>query len=425
MIFANGEIHPSNAQNRIFCELPEQICRTLETKTLRPDRVISALDKMGKRILSGEFSALVSDPLLSDQVQFAARMLSHEALASKLRIELGENYDAWHTSESVEGQGTYHRKTAPLGVLLHIAAGNMDALPAWSVIEGLLAGNINLLKLPQADHGMTIEFFRLLMEDLPEIRDYVYIFDTPSTDLAGIQRLAEFADGIAIWGGDAAVSALRKLAPVGCKLIEWGHRLGFCYISGKAPENELSALARHILQTRQLLCSSCQVIYLNTDDFSEVKAFSEHFLQILEREACGWSTADIGTTAELTLRRYVRELESIIADETPERLTFQGQRTSVTACPDNALELSDLNGNVLVKPLPRHQMMQILRRSKGYLQTAGLICPAEERVSLTDLLIRCGLNRVLPAGEMSAAYIGESHDGEYALRRYTRTVNVC
>ena len=42
----------------------------------------------------------------------------------------------------------------PLGVLLHIAAGNADGLPAFSVAEGLATGNINILKLPQADNGL-------------------------------------------------------------------------------------------------------------------------------------------------------------------------------------------------------------------------------------------------------------------------------
>ena len=39
----------------------------------------------------------------------------------------------------------------------------------------------------------------------------------------------------------------RSLAPPGVKLIEWGHKLGFCYISDYANHtDEVSALARHI-----------------------------------------------------------------------------------------------------------------------------------------------------------------------------------
>ena len=260
-----GDLSIGSTEAASSTDLPEQICKTRETQTLRCETVIQALDRMSRRIAAGEFTDRVADPV-REQVRVCRRRLTQEALRLKVRTELGENWEAPHASEPFPGQPTFTVQNVPLGVILHIAAGNMDALPAWSVIEGLLTGNINILKLPQADKGLTIEFFRMLTEQTPELQDFVYIFDTPSTDIAGIRRLAAVADGISVWGGDAAVSAVRQLAPVGCKLIEWGHRLSFCYISGEPPAEELTALASHILQARQLLCSSCQVIYLDTDD---------------------------------------------------------------------------------------------------------------------------------------------------------------
>lgn len=38
------------------------------------------------------------------------------------------------------------------------------------------------------------------------------------------------ATPIAVWGGEAAVKAVRALAPVGAKFIEWERKLGLCYI---------------------------------------------------------------------------------------------------------------------------------------------------------------------------------------------------
>jgi hypothetical protein len=80
--------------------------------------------------------------------------------------------------------------------------------------------------------------------------------------------------------------------------------------------------------------------------------------------------------------------------------------------------------NVLVKNLPEDKLTQVLIESKNYLQTAGLICPDEERGRLTDALLRSGLIRVTKGGNMSAYFPGESHDGDYALRRYIRHVNI-
>ena len=78
----------------------------------------------------------------------------------------------------------------------------------------------------------------------------------------------------------------------------------------------------------------------------------------------------------------------------------------------------------MVKALPRRELLPVLRRQKGRLQTAGLLCPEADRAALAGLLVRAGVNRVLGAGEMSDTFCGEAHDGEYPLRRYIRMVNV-
>ena len=92
--------------------------------------------------------------------------------------------------------------------------------------------------------------------------------------------------------------------------------------------------------------------------------------------------------------------------------------------PDSGLELSYMYGNCLVKPLPERKIMTSLRNSKGYLQTAGLICEKESRSRLTEILVRSGVNRVMRGGNMSVSFCGEAHDGEYPLRRYMRVVNI-
>ena len=78
---------------------------------------------------------------------------------------------------------------------------------------------------------------------------------------------------------------------------------------------------------------------------------------------------------------------------------------------------------MLVKCLPSGELLPTLRRQKGRLQTAGLVCTPEKREALTALLARAGLTRVTRAGRMSASFPGEAHDGEYSLRRYIRIVD--
>ena len=48
----------------------------------------------------------------------------------------------------------------------------------------------------------------------------------------------------------------------------------------------------------------------------------------------------------------------------------------------------------------------------------------EDRKYLSDMFTQCGLIRVTNSSDMSAYFPGECHDGEYALNRYVRIVNV-
>ena len=312
----------------------------------------------------------------------------------------------------------------PLGTLLHVAAGNLPGLPVYSVLEGLLTGNVNLLKLPRADKGLSLAALQLLTEEEPALAEYIWAFDLPSSEKEDIRTLASLADGVVVWGGDSAVASLRALAPPGAKLMEWGHRLSFAYVAGyENREAELAALAEHIMHTNQRLCSSCQVIFLDTEDVSEVTAFCQAFLPYLEGAAAAVHTGVDGG-AQASLSGLSALLERVVEGRARGEQLFRGRGCSLIARPDRELELSPMEGNVLVKALPRRELLATLRRQKGRLQTAGLLCRPEERGELAGLLARAGVNRVTRAGDLSAAFPGEGHDGEYPLRRYTRVVEI-
>ena len=303
-------------------------------------------------------------------------------------------------------------------------------LPAYSLIEGLLCGNVNILKLPEADEGITVMLLKMLSDMEPAVKGYIHVFDTPSSDVAAMMKMAAMSDAISVWGGDAAIGSVRQLASPGTALIEWGHKLSFCYISGdfsggfKDMESALLGLSENIISTKQLLCSSCQVIYLDTESMEDIYGFCEYFLPLLQKAAEGNAARDIGERAETALRQRVREIEAILDENTdPSVKVFAFAACTLAACTDMELELSDMFGNVLVKRLPRERMMDILRKKKGYLQTAGLIA-GKGREELAQALIRCGVNRVLFPGDMSVSFLRESHDGVFPFQRMTRVVNI-
>jgi len=433
MILSNGKLYKTAEQNEVLAGLEEVINEVRSGTPLDINGLEAALERISSRIASGEFDHLIEaiDPdnagmYKAQAVQMLQKPFLEYRVSHELRMEMNEPHPAWDG-----GNTGLYEKRVPLGTIFHIAAGNADVLPAYSLIEGLMCGNINILKLPEADGGLTVMLLKLLTDAFPEAAGYVHVFDTPSADIDAMIKMAQMSDAVSVWGGDAAVRAVRQMAPVGIPLIEWGHRLSFCYISGTytGHTEELQGLAEHIMSTKQLLCSSCQIIYLDTDKMEELDDFAKYFLNVLEKAAERHENRDPGAAAEQTLRRrtdhierILRELEGDGSGEAEERKRIGESGCSLTICKDSELELSELWGNVLVKRLPAESLMQVLRKGKGYLQTAGLIA-GDNREELADTLIRCGVNRVLPPAEMSYTFPGESHDGIYPFERYTRVVN--
>ena len=416
MIFAGGKILPDSERSAVLGRLEEDISQTLGGPPLAAETVLDALEALAAELDSGALDALIAQyapPGAREELGRVRPQISRKTLEDRLSLELG----------GLGGPRPFGRSEVhPLGVLLHIAPGNMAGLPAFTAVEGLLTGNLNLVKLPHEDKGLTLAVFQKLTELEPRLATWLYAFDVPSRDTASLKRLAALAGGIVTWGGDGAITAMRKLAPPGCKLIEWGHRLSFAYLSDWAGL-DLSPLARHILRTGGLLCSSCQVIYLDTEYLAVGEKFCKDFLPVLERAAASRYQAP-GQAAQGAL--YTREavLEQIVDRAASDDLVFAGRCCSLVLRRDMELELSHLHGNVLVKRLPRKDLLPVLGRQRGRLQTAGLLCPERSRGELAALLARAGVNRITAPGHMSDTFPGEAHDGEYPLRRYVRVVDV-
>ena len=417
MIFAQGKLLPDTERKTVLDGLEAQLNAVRAGPPLEAETVISAVDALGRRLEGGEFDDLLARFLPAGVgLGELLPLLRRESLEAKLAAELGP--DPFAPRE-------YAKTTAqvlPLGVLFHIAPGNMPGLPVYTALEGLLTGNVNLVKLPHGDKGLSLAAFQLLTEQEPRLAPYLYAFDLPSGRREELKTLSGLADGLVVWGGDGAIASARTLAGPGCKLIEWGHRLSFAYLSGWAGL-DLSGLAEHIVRTGGLLCSSCQVIYLDTELLSAAEQFCKQFLPILERAAAEYYKTP-GQAAQGAL--YAREaaLEQMIDRAGSGDLNFPGRCCSLTLRRDMELELSRLHGNVLVKRLPRKGALSVLRRQRGRLQTAGLLCPPSEREELAGLLARAGVNRVTDPDRMSETLPGEAHDGEYPLRRYVRAVDL-
>ena len=432
MNYVNGEILNDAESDAVLENIDEMILRTLAKPPLDINRVINACDALAADIdrlgIDKMMPGLGADQSLAEmyigQIKHA---FSADSIRKRLEIELGENYAAPRELVYLHSGAKAAQTIAPLGVLFHITAGNVDGLPFVSLLEGLLTGNINIVKLPKEEGGITVALLQELFKIEPALCEYVYVFDYSSKDIAAMKKLAQAADAVVVWGGDEAVRAVRALASPNTKIVEWGHKISFAYVtkSGANDSGALAKLARSICLTNQLFCSSCQGVFLDTDDIGDIYGFCASFLPVLDKAASeiplSFGAAErLFIQAKITLDIYHQRIEN---RDTQNRV-FTGERCSIAACQDSRLEPSIMYRNIWVKPLKKEDVLRLLRPYKGYLQTAALICGEHEHGGLARLLTRAGIVKVSDGFEMSNYAFGEAHDGVFTLRCYTKLVSV-
>ena len=141
-------------------------------------------------------------------------------------------------------------------------------------------------------------------------------------------------------------------------------------------------------------------------------------MRLLEHSYEEYGNKEVGFRGCSTIRIYQKELESAM---TGERI-FRGRGVSVTLSEEPGLQLSLMYGSCWVKPMNREKLVKTLRKDRGRLQTARLVCLEEEEAELVRMLAGAGVNRILTGRDKEAGEPFGSHDGEYPLIRYSRII---
>ncbi|GGU76691.1 hypothetical protein GCM10010211_48410 [Streptomyces albospinus] len=375
-----------------------------------------------------------------------ADALARPALERKLRRELGGPRPERLTRP--DARETTYEAWAPVGLLVHIAPGNAAAVAPLSVVEGLLAGNVNVLKTSSGDTALPLHLLAELAAADPTgaVGRRIVALRFPSSRQDLMRLMCAPADAVAVWGGEGAVEGVASLVPPGCRLVEWGHKISFAYLARDAWTDRaaLTALATDVCRFEQQACSSPQVVYLDTgtgtggadspdsSPSGELFAFAEEFAAVLDEVSAKFPVpaGATGTTdraqaaeqAEITTTEMVARAEQHLG--LTKVITAGDGSWRVFADTRPALTASPLHRTVWIKPLPRREITATLRPMRRYLQTASVGGSRTDIAALARTLITAGVQRVTPLGAMLDSYHGEPHDGVYALQRYSRRVSV-
>lgn len=405
----------------------ENILKTLGNRVLDIRRVVSSLDKLGKFIVAEEAFLLPEltelgyskDEALQIKAE-AVGVLSGEELFKKIKRELGElPFEVSRLStreEEFEGW-------MPVGVLGHVTSSNDAMLPFFSSVEGIITGNINIIKTAGGAHKVAMAMIEKLCEIDESLCPYFYLFPLSSKDKELLKEMFSLCNTVAVWGSDSATQGVRELAPSGVKIVEWGNRISFAYFTKNGVnENSLKGLAADVCVNDQQACSAPQMVYYETDSKDELIKFSERFMDVLKEVSKTFPMHPMSQAeqAELTAQTQLCYLDEIMG----EAKLLEAPDCRIFVKFDNELCASPLYRTVIVKAVKRNELLKSIRPFRTYLQSVGLSCSMDEIVELTNLLICGGVNRITQPGLMMSGYTGEPHDGVYALAQYLKRVSL-
>ncbi|MGE7434339.1 acyl-CoA reductase [Kitasatospora sp. NPDC001175] len=352
-----------------------------------------------------------------------AGLLRRDALERVLTAQLGTTSPATPVPAG-SGAAEYW---APVGMVAHVLPGNVATAGPWSLVEGLLTGNLNVAKTTGGSRFVQL-FAEALAGHDPSgaVAALTIVLSFPSRNRDWLRTVCQAADSVVVWGTEEAVAGVAEHVGPGRRLVAWGPKISFAYLTEAAWSDPgiLADLARSVCRHDQQACTSPQALYLDTEDDDQLFAVAERLAEALAEAAAGLPqpTPTLQERAEITTTVTVARLEQhlghgrVLAD--PEG------RWRVLADRRSELAVSPLFRTVWVRPLPRKRIPAVLRPLRSYLQTVGLAAAPGETGVLADEFVRAGALRVTAVGAMSDSYPGEPHDGLLALQQHSRRVLV-
>ncbi|MFZ3475717.1 acyl-CoA reductase [Streptomyces sp. 4.24] len=421
---------------KLLTELPSIVRGELRTP-LTARETINACDRLSRALsTSGDpnrtslTAHLITNGLRPEEAERAIAHIAHflrrDGLERKITGELGGTDP--HSLVRTDFRAPVFEAWTPVGLLVHINAIDNPIVGVHTAVEGLLSGNVNVIKTSDGDSLFTHAVLRALAEQDPRGRlaSRLIVLDFPSSRTDWMRLVCASADTVTVWGGEEAVAGAAAHVQPGCRLVEWGHRISFAYLTSDTWEDPTTVvrLADSICRLNQQTCTSPQVVYLDTHNRQELESFALRLASALDERGPEFPTAQpsLAERAEITTTVLMSQLEQHMG------LTgvHQGADDEWRILVDtrSPLRASPQYRTVWVKPLPREEITAVLRPMRRYLQTVGLAAARTDTADLANALFTAGALRITSVGSMTDTYDGEPHDGLYPLQRYSRRVSV-
>ncbi|MEO6972459.1 MAG: acyl-CoA reductase, partial [Rhodoferax sp.] len=172
-------------------------------------------------------------------------------------------------------------KAVGVDLAVHIWAGNVPALPLWSLVSGLLVKSGTIGKVASAEPLFAGWFAQLLVEVEPLLADCLAVVWWRGGDEARERQIFERAELVLAYGGNAALEQIRSRVPITTRFLPYGHKLSLGMVSRAALDarkalKTAQQAAHDVMRYDQQGCYSPQVFYVERGGKITPEAFSRY-----------------------------------------------------------------------------------------------------------------------------------------------------
>lgn len=328
-------------------------------------------------------------------------------------------------------KGGWSKAVGP-DLLLHVWAGNVPALPLWSLVSGLLVKAGMIGKVASAEPVFASVLARLVAEVEPRWADCLAVVWWQGGDAAQESVAFGLADVVMAYGSNISLASMQQRVPVTTRFLPHGHKLSFGMVAAsalsvrKGPRVARQA-ALDVARYEQSGCYSPQVFYVARGGRLSPLEFAQHVFSELQalQPRFPRRALSLEEGAALSTWRETQAFQSL--SQTQWALLGQADDPACVVYSDApmALQPSALQRTVYVVAVDSlAEVPALVKDAREVLQTTGLAAAPHELMGLAQALAEVGVTRICAVGAMTSPEAGWHHDGRFSLLDLVRMVDV-
>ncbi|WHX98120.1 acyl-CoA reductase [Neobacillus sp. DY30] len=316
-------------------------------------------------------------------------------------------------------------------LILHVWAGNVPALPLWSLISGLLVKSGNIGKVSSAEPLFAGWFAQVLVEVAPQLKDCLAVVWWKGGDEEREKEFFTYPDVVVGYGSNTSLESMSHRIPVTTRFLPFGHKVSFGVIGSSALDSRKALTTAHhaafdMIQFDQQGCYSPHIFYVQNGGNVSPEEFAQYLAQELESYQKRYPRR-ILTLEEMTASIHWRNQEEVSSFTNTTKQVFGQTDNHWTVVYEEGAAFTPTCSNRSVKVIAFDNIEDILPNIQPYrkfLQSAGVAAAPKELFQWAEKLGNVGVTRITALGKMTSPESGWHHDGRFNLLDFVQMVDI-